>query len=124
MAFKDEETGIVAQDTSKCIGCQSCIKHCPYEGVRTYLDEEPVYAIDMSLGFPEEPPHLKNSVEKCTFCYERVKNGQEPACIRLCIGRKVLGRYRRPRKRQLEAPDISRVRANRHEDKLAQWSTI
>lgn len=85
--YKDEETGIVVQDTSVCIGCQSCIKACPYEGVRTYLEDEPAYAVDMALGFPEEPAHLKNTVEKCTFCYERVKNGEQPACMQLCIGR-------------------------------------
>ena len=38
---KDEETGIVTQDTETCIGCQSCIEACPYQavgaGVRTYL---------------------------------------------------------------------------------------
>ena len=32
--YKDEATGIVMQNTEECIGCQSCIEACPYEGVR------------------------------------------------------------------------------------------
>jgi molybdopterin-containing oxidoreductase family iron-sulfur binding subunit len=85
--YKDENTGIVVQDTSLCIGCQSCIRACPYEGVRTYLTDEPRYPIDFALGYEDEPAHIVNTVEKCTFCYERVRNGEEPACMRLCIGR-------------------------------------
>ena len=34
---KDEETGIVSVDSELCIGCESCIKACPYEGVRTLI---------------------------------------------------------------------------------------
>lgn len=83
---KDEETGIVHQDTSKCIGCKSCIEACPYEGVRQYLEDEPVYHIDTALGFADEPEHLKGTVEKCTFCDSRIASGEVPACMEYCIG--------------------------------------
>lgn len=85
--YKDEKTGIVVQDTSRCIGCKSCIMACPYPGVRTYIADEPEYHIDFALGYADEPEHLQGTVEKCTFCYERIINGEEPACMRLCIGR-------------------------------------
>lgn len=83
---KDETTGIVHQDTSKCIGCKSCIAACPYEGVRQYIEEEPAYHIDVKLGFADEPEHLKGTVEKCTFCDTRVDAGEVPACMEYCIG--------------------------------------
>lgn len=85
--WKDEETGIVHQDTSKCIGCKSCIGACPYEGVRTYIEDEPVYYIDFALGDSDEPEHLQGTVEKCTFCDGRIARGEIPACMELCIGR-------------------------------------
>lgn len=85
--WKDPETGIVHQDTDKCIGCKSCIGACPYEGVRTYLEDEPAYYIDFALGDDGEPEHLKGTVEKCTFCDGRLEKGEIPACMELCIGR-------------------------------------
>lgn len=34
---------------------------------------------------PEEPPiRPKDKVEKCTFCYHRVTNGLQPACVEAC----------------------------------------
>lgn len=84
--YKDEETGIVHQDTSKCIGCKSCIAACPYEGVREYIENEPAYHIDAALGYADEPEHLQGTVEKCTFCDNRVANGEAPACMEYCIG--------------------------------------
>ena len=77
--YKDEATGIVMQNTEECIGCQSCIEACPYEGVRTYVDGDPVSALDFPVGSVEAPVHLANTVEKCTMCYHRVSQGRVPA---------------------------------------------
>lgn len=85
--WKDDETGIVHQDTGACIGCKSCLNACPYEGVRTFIEDEPVYHIDFALGDACEPEHLKGTVEKCTFCDSRIARGEMPACMELCIGR-------------------------------------
>lgn len=84
--WKDEETGIVIQDNELCIGCKSCIAACPYEGVRQFIEDEPAYHIDFALGYSDEPPHVKGTVEKCTFCYSRVLAGEVPACMEYCIG--------------------------------------
>ena len=58
---KDEETGIVSVDSELCIGCESCIKACPYEGVRTLI-KSPEYYLDVVVG-------------------------EVPACMQLCPGR-------------------------------------
>ena len=85
--YKDTETGIVRQDYEKCSGCRMCIAACPYTGVRSFLWEEPKYVVDFAKGDKEVPPHQKHAVEKCTFCYQRIAQGIEPACMELCIAR-------------------------------------
>lgn len=82
--YKDSETGLVLQDYEKCIGCQSCMQACPYEGVRSFIDGEPIYASGVVLGDPEVPAHKENTVEKCTMCAHRIVKGEEPACVATC----------------------------------------
>ncbi len=65
--FKEPFTGIVLIDKERCIGCGACVEACPY-GAR-YLDE--------TLDEPK--------ADKCTFCFERISAGQEPACVQTCI---------------------------------------
>ena len=84
--YRDEETGIVVQNTEECIGCGSCVKACPYE-VRTLNAEEPAYAVDFPLGDADAPQHQAGTVEKCTFCGNRIARGDVPACMELCPGR-------------------------------------
>lgn len=84
--YKDPETGVVRQDYDKCIGCRVCMAACPYHGVRTFNWEEPSY-IMAGLGEAGVAPHQRNVVEKCTFCYQRVARGEQPACISACPGR-------------------------------------
>ena len=85
--YKDPETGVVRQDYDKCIGCRMCMAACPYTGVRSFNWDEPKYALDFATGDAEVPLHQKHTVEKCTFCYQRVTQGQTPACMVLCPGR-------------------------------------
>lgn len=59
--------GIVAQDSSKCIGCAYCVQACPY-GVR-YTD-----------------PRTRTA-EKCDLCLHRIEQGLAPACVATCNGR-------------------------------------
>lgn len=86
--YKDEETGIVMQDTDICIGCRSCIMACPYmnigAGVRTFLSEEPEYLVDFPVGNANAQGHIGFTVEKCTLCYNRVTQGDVPACVEGC----------------------------------------
>ena len=64
---KDEATGFVSVDESKCIGCQFCVMACPY-GVRSWNKEQKV-------------------VEKCTLCEQRISQGELPQCVAQCGSR-------------------------------------
>jgi molybdopterin-containing oxidoreductase family iron-sulfur binding subunit len=55
--------------------------------VRNFNWEEPQYYFDFTAGDPKAPQHQKHVVEKCTFCAQRLANGEEPACMELCPGR-------------------------------------
>ncbi len=55
--------GIVLVEEAECTGCKACIASCPY---------------DARFVHPE------GYVDKCTFCYHRVKEGQDPACVAVC----------------------------------------
>ena len=85
--YKDPETGVVRQDYDKCIGCRMCMSACPYNGVRSFNWEEPVFHTDYAMGSKDAPEHQQHVVEKCTFCYHRTSQGIEPACMHLCVGR-------------------------------------
>ncbi len=56
--------GIVDFDTSRCIGCKSCMQACPYDAL--YID-----------------PH-DHTAQKCNYCVHRVEVGLEPACVVVC----------------------------------------
>ncbi len=73
--------GIVMMDQHRCIGCRYCITGCPY-GARSFnfVDPRPHLA-----GEPTDyPTRTKGVVEKCTFCSERLAEGQPPACVEAC----------------------------------------
>jgi len=57
------EEGVVLVTHSKCIGCAACITSCPYDA--RYI-------------------HPDGYVDKCTFCYHRLKDGLLPACVSVC----------------------------------------
>ena len=86
-ATQQREDGIVWVDNGLCIGCEACVKACPYEGVRTILDGEPEYYLDVVVGEFDAPTHKAGTMEKCTFCYNLIDRGEVPACMQLCPGR-------------------------------------
>lgn len=63
-ASQQDEDGIVWVDETKCMGCKVCVNACPY-GARSVNEEE---------GF----------VRKCTFCKDRVRDGDQPYCVATC----------------------------------------
>ncbi len=81
------EDGIVTVDDSRCIGCRSCIMACPYDGIRTMIETEPEYYLDVVVGEADAPKHVAGTVEKCTFCSNLIERGEVPACMQLCPGR-------------------------------------
>jgi len=67
-ALSYNKLGFVQYDKDKCSGCGYCAEFCPF-GV----------------------PQLQNNqftgaavMDKCTFCQERVANGEQPACAAAC----------------------------------------
>lgn len=65
-SYKNEEN-IILVDKEKCIGCRYCIMACPYEA-RTFNKEQKV-------------------VEKCTLCVHLLAIGENPACVKNCVGK-------------------------------------
>jgi Fe-S-cluster-containing dehydrogenase component len=64
---KREEDGIVLVDRDLCVGCQECVKACPYN----------------AMGFDRRV----QKADKCNYCYHRVDRGFQPACVTVCPGR-------------------------------------
>lgn len=58
------EFGTVRIDPQRCIGCNYCAANCTYQ----------------VIGFDQ----ATNVARKCTFCYDRIANGKEPACAKTC----------------------------------------
>lgn len=83
-AYKREEDGLVLIDAEACIGCETCVTACPYDGVRTLVPAEPTYPLDFKLGDWSVPEVKPNTMAKCTFCVERLDRGERPRCIDLC----------------------------------------
>lgn len=63
-ASHQDEDGIVWVENEKCIGCKACIQACPYNARHVNHD----------LGV----------AAKCNFCADRVREGQEPHCVKTC----------------------------------------
>lgn len=70
--------GFVLIDPEHCIGCSYCIHACPF-GVR-FLNPETRMA------------------DKCDWCYHRVSNGLDPACVTVCpTGARAFGDRNNPK---------------------------
>ena len=77
--WKRKSDGIVMMDMHRCIGCRFCIAGCPY-GARSFNFRDPRPYIDES-NQSIYPTRTMGVVEKCNFCAERLRNGQQPACV-------------------------------------------
>lgn len=79
------DEGVVLVDPETCIGCQSCVTACPY-GARTLVSELEPNHEEGETAYEEAvfPYHKANTVEKCTFCYDRVTLGEQPVCVATC----------------------------------------
>ena len=83
--WKDPD-GIIVVDYNWCIGCRYCMAACPYKG-RVFNWAEPnipAEELNTEVHYLGNRPRMKNVVEKCTFCVQRVRNGRYPACVEAC----------------------------------------
>jgi formate dehydrogenase iron-sulfur subunit len=63
--FKTDEGPVIWRD-EKCMGCRYCMVSCPFE-------------------IPRFQYHSANpDIVKCNMCYERLKEGELPACVENC----------------------------------------
>ena len=60
------DNGPVPWDESRCIGCRYCQNACPFD----------VPKFEWDKAYPK--------IQKCTFCWDRQKDGLEPACAKTC----------------------------------------
>lgn len=63
-AFRKRRDGIVVFDQSKCNGCGTCTRGCPFEA-------------------PVVNP-FDGKVIKCDLCYGRIEEGTNPFCVSAC----------------------------------------
>jgi len=85
-ATKMDANGMVTIDAKKCIGCRYCMTACPYN-VRAYVRSNDKGYFDEGLTEYEKAvygEHKVGTVEKCTFCAQRVEEGKNPACVQTC----------------------------------------
>ncbi len=51
-----------------CTGCRDCVAACPFGVIHVH----------------ETADHRQGTARKCTFCYDRLQHGLQPACAQTC----------------------------------------
>lgn len=88
--------GTVAMDYHRCIGCRFCMAGCPY-GARSFNYIDPRKYLSDPVPNPQYPTRMIGVVEKCTFCTERLAQGQLPACVEASNGAILFGDLNDPK---------------------------
>jgi len=89
-----EPDGITVVDYDWCIGCRYCEAACPYWARRFNWSEPevPSEQINPNQHYLGNRLRPRGSVEKCTYCIQRTRQGQLPACAEACpTGARVFG---------------------------------
>jgi molybdopterin-containing oxidoreductase family iron-sulfur binding subunit len=93
------EEGLNAQIYNRCVGTRYCANNCPYD-VRFFNFFDPVWPEPLGKTLnPEVSVRGRGVMEKCTFCIQRIRKGEQqakdenrplgdgdvvPACVQSC----------------------------------------
>ncbi|MFP5260699.1 MAG: 4Fe-4S dicluster domain-containing protein [Blastocatellia bacterium] len=93
------DEGLNAQVYNRCVGTRYCANNCPYT-VRFFNFYDPHWPEPLAKAWnPEVSIRSKGVMEKCTFCIQRIRKGEEkakdegravkdgdvvPACVQSC----------------------------------------
>ncbi|MBD3266099.1 4Fe-4S dicluster domain-containing protein [bacterium] len=94
-----EEDGIVVVDYNWCIGCRYCEAACPYWARRFNFASPGLEKDDINpqMGYLGNRIRPQGTMEKCTFCVQRVRKGLLPKCVISCpTGARQFGNLRDP----------------------------
>ena len=94
-----EPDGIVVVDYNWCIGCRYCEAACPYWARRFNFAEPsiPKEAINPEMAYLGNRIRPSGTMEKCTFCLRRTRQGMYPACVEACpTGARQFGNLKDP----------------------------
>jgi sulfur reductase FeS subunit len=78
-----EPSGPVRVNPDVCMGCEACAMACPYDA-RYPIDREDVEQAKAYYG-EEFLKRTHPAVDKCDFCWDRLQQGLEPACVETCV---------------------------------------
>ena len=96
------DEGLSAQVYNRCVGTRYCANNCPYT-VRFFNFFDPVWDAPLEKALnPEVSVRTRGVMEKCTFCIQRIRKGEDkakdegrevrdgdvvPACVQTCTTR-------------------------------------
>ncbi|MAD30244.1 MAG: molybdopterin oxidoreductase [Flavobacteriaceae bacterium] len=95
-----EDDGLVVVDFDWCVGCRYCMAACPYDGRRFNWStpEVPEEEINKDQHYLGNRMRKKGVMEKCTFCVQRSRAGENPACVEACpTGARIFGNLLDPK---------------------------
>lgn len=112
------EFGTVVVQEDICNGCGTCVAGCPFGVIERRKDGIAVPKTNRDFTPGEQAPTPNVGVaQKCTLCYDRLTDGQTPACAQACPttsikfgSREELAKIARARVRELRKQGLTEAR--------------